>query len=257
MLLAAAVLFAACEEPPTPSDAASRADAAILETGLAYADAPPPVSDASTNLDASARDTLSARCPGACDPTAAGGCADGEQCVVDGEAARCGVGGDAERYAPCSRTDACGPGLACFLSAVGGVCDRVCCPSGGGCDGEETCGGDGLLIDGARTAWGQCAPPRACRLLEARACPDREACYLMDAAGESRCLRVGDGVAGSPCTRPNDCAANLVCVGAVERVCTPLCALGEPDACASGASCVRQAYTPDGVGICVAAGARP
>lgn len=248
-----------CGETTDVRDAAaSRVDAPLLETGLAYFDAPAAASDALTIGDAlSVRDGGSALCRGACDPIGGSGCAPGS-CVLHDEEASCGTAARGARGTPCDDVSACAAGLACFVGDDGtGTCGRICCPGGTDCGSAEVCGGAGALIDGTRASWGQCLAPRSCRLLEMSACPDREACYVTGSAGEAECLVSGTAPVGERCALPNDCAPNLVCVGAIDRVCAQLCSLGgRDDVCGMGAMCVRQAYTPDGVGVCVAAAGR-
>lgn len=242
--------------PDTP-DAATRLDATIVETGLAFDDA---TSDASSFTDALTpqRDGGTSLCRGTCDPARASGCGVGEQCVLHDVEAACGPVGTAARGSACTSVDDCAVGLACFRAEPGsGVCDRVCCPGGTDCAASEVCGGDGRLVDGTETSWARCIAPRSCALLEAMSCPEREACYVVGPLGESVCLLAGTALEGDPCALPNDCAPELVCAGAVERTCARLCRLGlATDPCATGSMCVRQAYTPEGVGVCVTAAAR-
>lgn len=241
---------------PEAPDAAMRLDATIVETGLAFEDA---TLDASGPTDALTpqRDGGSSLCRGACDPVRAAGCGTGELCVLRDVEATCGPPSRGTRGSPCTSVDECAAGLACFLGDSGGVCDRVCCPGGADCAADEVCGGDGRLVDETATSWGRCLVPRTCALLDAMACPEREACYVIGPLGESECLLAGAALEGEACTLPNDCAPELVCAGAVERTCARLCRLGLPtDPCGSGSMCVRQAYTPDGVGVCVTAAAR-
>lgn len=257
--IAALASLTGCPETSGESvDAAMRADTAIVETGLAFQDAR--AEDALlVGADAlPSRDGGPPLCRGACDPVRAPGCgSSGEACVVQSEEAMCGVPGRGSRGASCTGVGDCATGLACFATDTGvGVCDRVCCPGASDCTGSAVCGGDGALIDGTRTSWGRCLAPRACRLLDPEACPEREACYVIGPLGESECLLAGSALEGDRCELPNDCTAGLVCTGATDRTCARLCALGtSSDPCGASAMCVRQAYTPDGVGVCVAAAA--
>ena len=199
-------------------------------------------------------------CRGPCDPVRGTGCAAGETCALRGEEAACVVPARGGRGEPCTNVESCGTGLACFRTdGRAGVCDRVCCPGAASCSGTEVCGGDGVLVDGTISSWGRCLAPRACALLEDAACPDREACYVVGSGGETECLLAGTALEGDACAAPNDCASGLVCAGAFERACARLCRLGlMEDPCGAGAMCVRQAYTPETVGVCVASSsARP
>lgn len=257
--LGLAAALAGCPEPVPTEDAATRADASVIEGGLSYADASPPLGDSSRSDAAPFAPDAALACGGACDPTVAIGCEGDEVCALraDGEPA-CGASGEAEAGMPCAGPEGCAPGLSCFLAAVsGGVCARPCCPGSSECDEGEVCGGEDLLVDGSRTSFGACRAPRACQLLEERGCATREACYLTGSTGESECLVAGEVPRGGGCARANDCAPGLVCVGAVERACTALCRIGADDACEGSATCVRQAYTPEGVGVCVSAAGRP
>jgi hypothetical protein len=202
------------------------------------------------------RDGGARLCRGSCDPVRAMGCGTGELCVLRGVEAACGVAGRGTRGSPCTSVEDCAAGLACFLGESGGVCDRVCCPGGSDCTTDEVCGGDGRLVDEIATSWGRCLAPRTCALLEPMACPEREACYVVGPLGESECLVAGAALEGEACMLPNDCAPDLVCAGAVDRTCARLCRLGLAEDPCGSSMCVRQAYTPDGVGVCVTAAAR-
>ncbi len=240
-------------------DAATRSDASIVETGLAFDDAFAAASDASSPSDAyPVRDGGLSLCRGSCDPIHAMGCGTGELCVLRAEESMCGAPSRGLRGTPCTSVDSCAAGHACFLSDTGeGVCERICCPLGDDCAAGEVCSGDGTLVDGTATSWGRCTAPRACSLLDPTACPDREACYVVGSLGASECLLAGVALEGDVCTLPNDCAPGLVCAGALDRACVRLCELGlADDPCGTGTMCVRQAYTPEGVGVCVAAAAR-
>ena len=256
-LLSAAAL--GCPEQPSPTpDAAARADATIVEAGLAFDDARAEDASAASADALTTRDGGPPFCRGTCDPVARSGCESSQICAVRDEEASCGAPGRGARGSVCTMISDCAAGLACFATeAGGGICDRVCCPGAGDCTSPEVCGGDGALVDGTRSSWGRCLAPRACTLLDPMACPAREACYVVGPLGESECLVAGTALEGDRCELPNDCAADLLCIGASDRTCARLCALGgSADPCGSTAMCVRQAYTPDGVGVCVAAAAR-
>jgi hypothetical protein len=246
------------EAPPASPDAAARTDATIVETGLAFDDARSEDASVFSSDALPARDAGLPLCRGACDPVERTGCASTEICAVRDEEASCGAPGRGARGSVCTLTSECAAGLACFATDDGGgMCDRVCCPGAEDCASPEVCGGDGALVDGTRSSWGRCLAPRAGTLLDPTACPAREACYVVGPLGESECLVAGTALEGEPCALPNDCAADLLCIGASDRTCARLCALGgSTDPCGSSAMCVRQAYTPDGVGVCVAAAAR-
>lgn len=230
------------------TDAGRARDAPLVETGLMYVDAAN-----TTNSDALMRsDTPSPYCRGSCSPVARTGCT--ADCVLVGESSSCGTAGLLAEGSPCSESSACGPGLACFDNGSRpATCALVCCPGDDACGPDATCGGSGLLVGGTPTSWGRCLPQRRCNVLAATtACTDREACYIVDALGTTECQVAGTRLEGELCEVPNDCAPDLACVGASGRTCVPLCALGG-SGCARGKECVRQAYTPEGVGICVAA----
>jgi hypothetical protein len=238
-------------------DAGARPDATVVEVGLTFDDAS--MSDAGGQADAPMRDAGWRLCRGACDPVASGGCA-GEVCVVRTETAECAPGtGRARRGSPCTDLADCAPGLACFADgAGGGVCERVCCPGAGDCGATATCSGDGVLVDGTTSSWGRCSAPRTCTLLDPTSCPEREACYVVGASGETACLLTGAALEGEACELPNDCAGGLVCTGAFMRTCAALCVVSTTaDPCPGPALCARQAYTPEGIGVCVTASAAP
>ncbi|GAB4213124.1 MAG: hypothetical protein OHK0013_36690 [Sandaracinaceae bacterium] len=238
-------------------DAGTRPDATVVEVGLMFDDAT--VSDGGAVADASPRDAGWSLCRGSCDPVGAAGCATGV-CVVRAETAECAPrAGRARRGAACATLEDCAAGLACFADGSGGgVCERVCCPGADHCGTAATCSGDGVLVDGTTSSWGRCSAPRACTLLDPMSCPDREACYVVSADGATECLLVGAALEGETCELPNDCAAGLVCTGAFMRTCATLCQLSTTeDSCPGPALCVRQAYTPEGIGVCVVASVAP
>jgi len=241
-----------------PPDASARLDASIVETGLEFEDAGPAAADA-LMLDAvPSRDGGLVLCQGSCNPVYGTGCEPGQICALRDEVASCVAPTSGARGAACTTTEACGTGLACFRTARGavGVCDRVCCPGGTDCAAPEVCGGDGALVDGTVSSWGRCLAPRTCTLLEVTSCPDREACYVVGSEGQTECLVAGTAIEGDACAAPNDCAVGLVCAGAFGRACARLCRLGlMEDPCGAGAMCVRQAYTPESIGVCVASSA--
>ena len=157
-----------------------------------------------------------------------------------------------EAGSECMASVECAAGLACFDNGSGrSTCELICCPGDDTCGPEATCGGSGQLVGGVPTSWGRCLPERRCTVLAApSACTEREACYVVDAMGTTECRVAGARVSGEACEVPNDCAAGLACVGATAKVCVPLCILGE-STCPRSNECVRQAYTPSGIGICV------
>lgn len=234
-----------------------RPDAPVVEAGLVFEDA---AGDGGPALpDAAARDAGWSLCRGTCDPVTAMGCGR-ELCLVRGETAECAPStGRGLRASPCTTFADCAPGHACFDDGAGaGVCDRVCCPGGDDCAAGETCAGDGRLVDGTTSSWGRCFGPRPCALLDPTACLDREACYVVGPMGETECLLAGAALEGEACASPNDCAEGLVCAGAFMRTCAVLCQLtAGDDPCPGPATCVRQAYTPEGIGVCVVASVTP
>ena len=226
-------------------DAGRARDAPIVETGLTFPDA----LTASDAL-ASRPDAPSAYCRGSCSPIARTGCADGD-CVLTGDTASCGVAGILSEGSECIESVQCGAGLACFDNGSGSsTCELICCPGDDSCGPDATCGGSGLLVGGVPTSWGRCLPERRCTVLAATsACTEREACYVVDAIGTTECRVAGARLMGEVCEVPNDCASGFACVGASAKTCVALCSL-DASTCPRATECVRQAYTPSGIGIC-------
>ena len=223
-------------------------DAPLVEVGLMYVDAAATV----TASDAlSVADAPSPYCQGVCSPVKHTGCTG--DCILVGESTVCGAAGLLPEGSVCSNAADCADGLACFDNGSGpATCAMICCPGDDACGADATCGGSGLLVGGVSTSWGRCLPQRRCTVLTpTSACTDREACYIVDALGATECQVAGSRLVGEACEVPNDCAPDLACVGASNRMCVALCSLGTTSACARGMDCVRQAYTPDGIGLCV------
>lgn len=200
-------------------------------------------------------------CGGACDPTMARTCHTAQRCVI-------GASGEPECMAAfpdagtslagdtCAAQADCSAGLGCFLdpSTMQGRCARLCCPGASTCDPAQRCAGDDVLVDGSRTSWARCLPPRACDLAHpSYVCAPREGCYIVDGDGHTECLIAGTGADGEVCSAPADCAAGLACVGLITRTCATICLLGTADphgGCGDTRHCVAQAYSPAGTGIC-------
>lgn len=199
---------------------------------------------------------LPTSCSERCDPVAQTGCPDETTtCVLQREIPTCrGGGGELPRGAPCGATDACAPGLACFLGEGGeGVCGRVCCAFDAddpACMADEECGGSGRLVDGTLTTFERCRPPTTgCDLLDPEGCGLGEACYF--AEGETRCFRAGSNGEGAPCQLPQECAPQLSCVGFFSTRCTRVCDLAAEVPCPGEDVCTRFAQSPPGTGLCV------
>lgn len=247
-LMALAML--ACDGPIEPMDASVRRDAQVQEGGLLDA-GPPPVSDASAARDA-ARDAGPPLCVwDACDPRAADGCEDASCALWSAEPSCETDRGGLGRDAACTTVSDCAPGLACFLVEGAGVCGRICCPGDdAACAEGSTCGGSGVLIDGTSTSWGRCLDTRRCDVHRPREqCEDREGCYIVDAVGMTECRVAGTAGVGDACAVQEDCMAGLFCGGVGATRCIRICRIGEDD-CEVGESCVAQAHTPSGSGLC-------
>lgn len=254
LALGLALLVVACGgddggTPDTGADAA-RLDATVIDGG--------PLTDAAgpdANVDAGDA-APPMMCPAPCDPTT-GICGAGV-CILAGDEPTCvREAGAQEEGTPCDAPDQCAPGLACFLKREGGTCGRVCCPaSADGCGPDERCDGPGVLVDGSRTGFGECLPPRSCDVL-GDDCEPMEACYIVDADGGTDCRAAGAAPVGAPCERPNDCAPGLACTGLFERTCVRVCSLSASGSCpTTEGSCVAYAQSPEGTGLCTPESAR-
>lgn len=199
---------------------------------------------------------LPTSCSERCDPVAQTGCPDETTtCVLEREIPTCRSGGELPRGEPCGATDACAPGLACFLDEGGvGVCGRVCCAFDAedpACTPDEECGGSGRLVDGTSTTFERCRPPTTgCDLLDPEGCGLGEACYLV--AGVTRCFRAGEAAEGEQCRLPQDCSPQLSCVGFFDTRCRRVCDLAAEVPCPGAGVCTRFAQSPPGTGLCVA-----
>jgi hypothetical protein len=260
LVLAALALIAGCSSSAVPDrDGGVERDATLAEGGLRVdardvSDASAVRSDASAVLHC---DTSS------CDPRDTSVC-----CVLADRIPECAESGELEEGEPCSGEDECASGLACFRDPVasGGVCAVVCCPGDdaacpdpdpvdGGAS-RRRCSADGVLISGIETSWGRCDWRRSCDPLAEGSCPEREGCYVRwprdreeDAAS---CELAGSAIVGQLCEVQRDCAPGLFCAGVGTRSCVRICRIGDPGSCPDEeGSCVAQAYSPSGTGVCV------
>jgi hypothetical protein len=239
------------EAPPPPTDSGVADTTVIVDGGRADTGFP---SDAST--DASVPDALPPTCSGDCDPRLAEACDDAGVCTLSASAPVCEttVGTKAEG-ASCELVTDCLPGFACFARRGGGVCARVCCPADGSSCGEERCTGSGSLVDGTETEWWSCVGPRTCDVLDASDdCEAGEGCYIVTPAGETDCLRAGEGEGGSDCVNQNDCTAGYFCAGVTGGTCSRICEIGATSgegSCRPGeGNCQAYPYSPAGSGVC-------
>lgn len=205
---------------------------------------------------AAATDAGVAMCAsGECDPTAGTGCESTAVCVLDDRLPACvGAVGAGTSGVLCASELECAPGLACFRDGAGGVCARVCCPGDAmACDVGTRCSADGVLVTGVTTSWGRCAAPRAC---DPRTpdCPAREGCYIRYPEPGAECRFAGTAAVGDGCAVPEDCQPGLYCAGIGSPTCVRVCRLDDPRSCPSAeGTCVAQAYSTEGTGVCVAA----
>jgi len=236
-------------------DAGMERDAALVEGGLVRPDAGEAQdaggADAGAALDAS----VFACAAGDCE--LGGACGDAGTCALRDRTPACSeADGALPEGAPCEGDGTCSAGLSCFRDVRGagsaaGVCAFPCCPGiSDACGAGRRCSADGVLASGITTTWGRCDAERACDL-RMPLCAEREGCYLDPATGRSDCRLAGNVGDGGACVRPEDCAPGRVCAGLGLTTCAPLCVLGDADGCVEGA-CVAQAYTPSGLGVCVA-----
>lgn len=259
VLAAVVVGCASCTNPPpgafdggVPRDG-TIADATLTNDGAA---------DAGTSSDASAEvDGGAPACGGGCDPRASVGCGQDMSCRFVSGIPACmpqapsDAGAGAEG-AHCAYDADCGAGLACFDTAGGATCGRVCCASRMDCPSTQRCRGDGRLVDGTTSAWGRCLLPVSCDLGHPeRACVTREGCYIVDGMGTTECLIAGAAATGAACTGVADCAPGHVCTGLTTRTCVAICLLPSTaphQGCMDTEHCEAQAYSPAGTGICTA-----
>ena len=159
-----------------------------------------------------------------------------------------------EEGGPCNTSAECEAGLACFRAGDGGVCGRPCCPDRDEvCEGESTCRGSGLLVDGTDSGWLRCT--RSCRpLAPADACEPGEGCYIVTSTGGTDCRSAGTAEVGDPCVEQSDCASGLFCAGLSSPTCVRICSLGDAGAgttCPSGeGNCRAYSHSPPGTGLC-------
>ena len=242
-----------CDDGLTPTqDGAPVRDAAVSDGGglldAGSYDAALPA------VDAGRADAGPALCvETVCDPRTADGCTGGA-CALWGDSASCqDAAGSLGPGAECTTVDACAAGLACFDVEGVGRCGRICCPGDDlACTDGSSCGGAGVLVDGAPTVWGRCLARRSCDVLSpSTSCEPREGCYIVDATGTTECRVAGAAGSGESCNVQEDCSGGFFCggIGATKR-CVRICALGADDCPVAEGRCVAQVHTPAGSGLC-------
>jgi hypothetical protein len=161
-----------------------------------------------------------------------------------------------EKGGACTSSEECAPGLACFRRGDGGVCGQPCCPGRAEvCEGETTCNGPGVLVDGNDSEWASCIGPRACQpLAPGETCEPGEGCYIVSSTGDTDCRRAGAADVGDPCAEQSDCAPGLFCAGLSSPTCVRICSLGDAGTgatCPSGeGNCRAYSHSPPGTGLC-------
>lgn len=199
----------------------------------------------------------------ACNPEGSTGCNAPQRCVLTPEGARCAERSSASREQgmSCGESAECAAGLACFRSGDGGVCARVCCPGGSGCEAPERRCRPAPLSDGTDTSWGGCLQPEPCDVLRpVETCGPGEACYIVSARGETGCRGTGSASVGETCDQQHDCEPGLSCVGLEQATCVRVCGIGKQDT----VSCPRDegrcrvySQSPRGTGLCARMPAAP
>jgi hypothetical protein len=261
-LAVVAVGLAGCSGgSPGSRDAGSPRDATIVDSTIVPSDA---TVDAHGSLDGGpVNDAGPSACGGACDPRVHDACGAAMACRLGPGGPSCvptattaDAGPPAIEGGACTSGADCESGLACYATGTGtGTCGRPCCGTRMDCASSERCRGDGMLVDGTVTAWGECLPPLYCDLMHPMAtCAAREGCYIVDEVGTTECLSAGSAVAGAACAGASDCVPGNVCAGLTIRTCVPICFLGSTEphmGCATTEHCEAQAYSPAGTGICV------
>lgn len=241
-----------CGDAPSAIDGgqprdAGFADAIVIATDGAAIDA------AIAQDAAQVHDGAIASCAmGSCDPREDAECGATAACVLADRLPECADAvGALQAGEPCATELECAAGLACFRDGAAGTCARVCCPGDpGACDDGMRCSADGVLVTGVATSWGRCGAPRACdpRTPE---CPAREGCYIDYRSAD--CRLAGTAELGEACAVPEDCLPGFHCAGIGAPTCVRVCVLADPRSCPSAeGTCVAQAYSPEGTGVCVA-----
>ena len=249
------LVASACTEETVPTDAGVDVDASdstVVIDGQFVPDVPSWDATSDTASLTDAADTGPGLCPGTCRPDDIRSC-DGRvgSCALWASEPACTLmSGELEEGSPCEYVDQCGPGLACFMRATGGVCGRVCCigdPSA--CEGDTECTGVGMLLDGTLTGYGECRAPRTCEFF-GTSCEAGEGCYIIDTE-RNECRRAGEGMLNAACTENVDCAPGFSCVGAFDRMCVRNCRIGESDSCPPDeGDCRAYPDGPSGIGLC-------
>lgn len=241
---------------PLDADGGLR-DALVVDRGMPDAAADAPFADAAPS-DSGVLDAAPSACPSLdCDPRSVRPCSatPASACLLENAGPTCepSVGSGREGDA-CVLDGDCGSTLACFATATGGRCARVCCALDAYACGVGTarCEAPSMLVGGGMSMWGRCDEPHACDVLRNDECDPGEGCYIVSGSGGTDCRPAGATPVSETCVESNDCAPGLVCAGVGVKKCARICSLAAVDACAEIADteCRSYAYSPEGTGVC-------
>jgi hypothetical protein len=143
----------------------------------------------------------------------------------------------------CEKGSDCAPGYDCIDGEKGAVCRRYCCS--GSCATQLSQNGGPTFCDIQKLLEANphkapvCMPLKACKLLTAGECGDKETCAVVTEKGDTGCVAKGSAKAGEPCDEEH-CNADLTCLGSPgDRRCHKLCRFegsdcGRTQTCATG-----------------------
>jgi hypothetical protein len=154
----------------------------------------------------------------------------------------------------CAQSSDCAPGFDCVEGDKGAICRRYCCS--GSCESQMSRNGGSTFCDVGKVASLDphmipvCMPVKACKLLQAADCGDKETCAIVTDDGVTSCVPRGDAKVGDPCDETH-CDANLTCLGNPgDRHCYKLCRVDGND-CGPMETCTTGSVFQDtSFGVC-------
>ncbi len=153
----------------------------------------------------------------------------------------------------CSRGSDCAPGFDCVDGDKGQVCRRYCCADT--CEGKESQSGGKTFCDVQKLAFVPtkapvCLPLKGCKLLTVGQCATSETCAVVNDAGDTGCVEIGQAQINDSCDTEH-CAAGLTCIGQPgTRKCYQLCKVGS-STCPSPLTCkTTTSFRDPAYGIC-------
>lgn len=156
--------------------------------------------------------------------------------------------------ATCGSGKECAAGFECVQEDRGGRCRHYCCTDT--CEGVASQSGGRTFCDvqpvlPTSASMPVCMPLKDCKLLTAGQCSADETCAVVNASGDSGCVKLGAAQVNDSC-ETDHCAVGLTCIGQPgSRKCYALCKVNASGSCGASLVCKTSALFKDpSYGVC-------